>query len=76
VRPASEGGGLFAMIEGLLLLALLAAAGTGAAWLLTQGSEAVFMWRGYHIVAARCVAGLLVLHVVAVSLHFIDLVRD
>jgi hypothetical protein len=30
--PAAEGGGLFALIEGLLLLALLAAAVTGAAW--------------------------------------------
>jgi len=34
----SEGGGLFAAIEGLLLLAVLLAAVTGAAWFLVQGS--------------------------------------
>jgi len=37
-RPMSEGGGLFAAIEGLLLLAVLLAAVTGAAWFLVQGS--------------------------------------
>lgn len=75
-RPGSEGGGLFAALEGLLLLALLAAAVTGALWFLTRGTDAAVAWRGHHILAARGFTGLMVLHVLAVSLHFVDLVRD
>lgn len=75
-RPGSEGGGLFAAIEGLLLLALLATALTGALWFLGGGTEAVIAWRGHHILAARGLIVLMVMHVVAVSLHFVDLVRD
>jgi len=75
-RPGSEGGGLFATIEGLLLLALFAAAASGAAWFLTQGSESAVLWRGHHIFAARSFAGLMLLHVVAVSMHLLDFVRD
>jgi hypothetical protein len=75
-RPGSEGGGLFATIEGLLLFALLAAGGSGALWFLAQGSEAAALWRGHHIVAARCLVAMMLLHIVAVSLHFLDLVRD
>jgi hypothetical protein len=75
-RPGSEGGGLFATIEGLLLLTLIATAMTGTLWLLTQGTEAAVLWRGHHIVAARCFTVLMLLHVVAVSLHLVDLVRD
>jgi len=75
-RPGSEGGGLFATIEGLLLLALFAAAASGTAWFLMQGSDSAVLWRGHHILAARSFAGLMLLHVVAVSLHLLDLVRD
>ena len=75
-RPGSEGGGLFAAIEGLLLLALLAAAITGALWFLGRGTEAAIAWRGHHILATRGFAGLAILHVLAVSLHVVDLVRD
>ena len=75
-RPGSEGGGLFAAIEGLLLLALLAAAITGALWFLGRGTEAAIAWRGHHILAARGFTGLAILHVLAVSLHVVDLVRD
>jgi hypothetical protein len=75
-RPGSEGGGLFAAIEGLLLLALLAAALTGALWFFGRGTDAAIAWRGHLISAARGLTGLMVLHVVAVSLHFVDLVRD
>jgi hypothetical protein len=75
-RPGSEGGGLFAAIEGLLLLALVAAALSGALWFFERGSDAAVAWRGHHIVAARGFAVLLGLHVLAVSLHVIDLVRD
>ena len=75
-RPSSEGGGLFAAIEGLLLLALLAAALTGALWFCGRGTDAAITWRGHHILAARGLIALMVIHVVAVSLHFVDLVRD
>lgn len=74
--PAAEGGGLFGFIEGLLLVALLATAVTGAAWFFTQGSGGALAWRGHHIYAARGLIGLLVLHVVTVSLHLLDFVRD
>ncbi|HET9025528.1 MAG TPA: cytochrome b/b6 domain-containing protein [Burkholderiaceae bacterium] len=75
-RPGSEGGGLFASIEGFLLIALLAAAFTGAAWFVNQGSDAAVAWRGHHIVAARGVGALMLMHVLAVALHLVDLVRD
>jgi cytochrome b561 len=72
-RPGAEGGGLFGCIEGLLLLALLVTATTGTAWLATQGSDDALAWRGAHIVAARALIGLLVLHVVTVATHLLDL---
>jgi len=34
------------------------------------------LWRGHHIFAAHCFAVLMLLHLFAVSLHFVDLVRD
>jgi len=74
--PAAEAGGLFGFIEGLLLIALLATAATGAAWFLTQGSDEALAWRAQHIYAARGFIGLLVLHVVTVSLHLLDFVRE
>jgi hypothetical protein len=74
--PSSEGGGLFGLIEGLLLLILLATGLTGAGWLATQGSGAALAWREYHCVAAYGTIGLLALHVVTVSLHLLDLLRD
>lgn len=75
-RPASEGGGLFAAIEGLLLLVLLAVVLSGTLWWLARGGDAAVTWRAAHIAAAHGFVALLVLHVIAVSLHFIDLVRD
>ena len=74
--PASEGGGLFGLIEGLLLVLLVATAASGVAWLLTQGSAQALAWRDYHILAARGLIGLLVLHVLSVATHLLDLVRD
>lgn len=74
--PAAEGGGLFGFIEGLLLLALVATAVTGAAWFLAQGSSEALAWRASHVFAARGLIGLLALHVVTVSLHLLDFVRD
>lgn len=74
--PASEGGGLSGLIEGLLLVALIATAATGVAWLLAQGSVDALAWRGHHILAARLFIGLLVLHVLMVATHLLDLLRD
>jgi hypothetical protein len=64
------------MIEGLLLLALLAAGATGALWFLSQGSEAAALLREQHILAARAFAVLLLLHLAGVALHLLDFVRD
>jgi cytochrome b561 len=74
--PAAESGGLFGLVEGLLLLALAATGVTGVAWLLAQGSDYALAWRDLHAFAARGFAGLLLLHVVTVSLHLLDFVRD
>lgn len=74
--PAAESGGLFGMIEGLLLIALLATGLTGAAWFFTQGSDAALAWRATHLYVARGMIGLLALHVLTVSLHLLDFVRD
>lgn len=74
--PAVEGGGLFAMLEGLLLLALLATGLTGLGWLAVQGSPVAMDWADVHTLCARVFAGLLLLHVLAVGSHLIDLVRD
>jgi cytochrome b561 len=74
--PASEGGGLFGLIEGLLLLALLAAATTGAVWYLGQGSDAALEWRAHHQFAARTLIALLLLHVAAVGTHLLEFLRD
>jgi hypothetical protein len=71
--PAAESGGLFAAIEGLLLVALLAVALTGAAWFLVQGSAEAVAWRGHHIIAARALIGLIVAHVLAVASHLLEL---
>ena len=74
--PAAEGGGLFGLIEGLALVALVVAGATGAAWFATQGSGEALAWRAFHLWTARALIGLLVLHVVTVSLHLLDFVRD
>ncbi len=73
--PSAEGGGLFAMIEGLLLVAFIVTAVSGAAWALNQGTDLVMAWRAHHILAAHVFAGLLVLHVLAVASHLLDFVR-
>jgi hypothetical protein len=74
--PAAEGGGLFGTIEGLLLLALVAAGMSGVVWFLLQGSDAALTWRLWHIVFARILIAAGVLHVLAVASHLLDFVRD
>lgn len=74
--PTAEGGGLFALIEGLLLLATLATGLTGVAWLALAGTPEAVAWRSYHILAAQGMIALLVLHVITVSLHLLDFIRE
>jgi cytochrome b561 len=71
--PSAEGGGLFAVIEGLLLLALLLVGISGAAWFLLQGSADAVAYRAVHVVSARVLAGLIVAHVLAVATHLLEL---
>jgi hypothetical protein len=74
--PSNEGGGLFGAIKGLLLAALLATAATGVAWLVYTGSPEAVGWREAHLVAARAMAVLLVLHIIAASLHLVEFIRE
>lgn len=74
--PTVEGGGLLPMLEGLLLLALLAAGATGAAWFLVQATETAAALREWHIVAARAFAALMLAHLAGVALHLLDFVRE
>jgi cytochrome b561 len=71
--PSAESGGLFATIEGLLLVALLAVGLTGIAWWAMQGASDALAWRGAHVVCARVLVGLIVAHVLAVATHLIEL---
>lgn len=74
-RPMSEGGGLLATLEGLLLIALLAAAFSGTVWLALQGGSAALALRDVHIVCARTCAALALAHLAGVALHLVDLLR-
>lgn len=74
--PASESGGLFGLVEGMLLAALILTGATGAAWYFAQGTDAALQWREHHQIAARGLIGLLAVHVVTVSLHLVEFVRD
>lgn len=71
--PSAEPGGLFAVIEGLLLLALLVVALTGAAWFMLQSSAEALTCRTVHVMAARVLLGLIVAHVLAVASHLYEL---
>ncbi len=68
--------GITGAIEGLLLVAIVAAGATGAMWFLRQGSADVMAWRSWHLVATRVLIGVGVAHVLAVASHLLDLVRD
>jgi hypothetical protein len=74
--PSAEGGGLFAVIEGLALLAMFITAATGVGWFVLQGASEALTWREAHVVAARILVGTAALHVVTVSLHLLELIRD
>lgn len=74
--PGNEGAGLFSIIKGLLLLALLATGLTGVMWLWTAGSQDAVAWRGWHIVSARVLIGALVAHILATLAHVFDFMRQ
>jgi hypothetical protein len=74
--PAAGGAGLFSTLQGLLLLALLAAALTGLGWFLSEGSRAALAWRDWHALSANLFGGLFLLHVLAASVHLLDFLRD
>lgn len=74
--PGNEGGGLFSIIKGLLLLALLATAITGALWLWTAGTRDAVAWRGWHLDSVRVLVVFLVLHILATVAHIIDFMRQ
>jgi cytochrome b561 len=71
--PSAESGGIYALVEGLLLVALLAAVVTGVGWFLSQGGPDALSWRTGHIVSARVLIGLAVAHVLAVASHLLEL---
>lgn len=74
--PSAEGNGLFPTIKGLTILALVASALTGLGWFLTEGTREVIAWRDAHVIAARILVVILVVHVLAVAAHILELLRD
>ncbi len=70
--PAADGPGLYGAIKGLLLLALLATALTGAGWSLAQGSDAALGLRELHQGAVKLLLVTGAAHVLAVASHLLD----
>jgi hypothetical protein len=64
--------GITGVIEGLLLLALIATGVTGALWFMTQGAAEALAWRAWHAGAARVLIAVSVAHVLAVTAHLLD----
>lgn len=73
--PSAEGGGLLALVEGLLLLAVVATGLTGVLWLATAGTNEALAWRQWHIGAARATVALLAAHLAGVVAHWLQLAR-
>jgi hypothetical protein len=71
--PSAEGGGLFGVLEGLLLLALLVVGVSGAAWFAMQGGAEAIACRDVHVVGARVLVGLVLAHLLAVATHLLEL---
>jgi len=68
--------GVTGAIEGLALVALVVTGATGATWYLLQGSSDAVAWRDWHILSARALIGVGIAHLLAVSSHLLDMVRD
>jgi cytochrome b561 len=64
--------GIGGTIEGLLLLALITTAATGALWFVLQGSADALTWRNLHVYSARALIAVGVAHVLAVAAHLLD----
>jgi len=74
--PQPGGAGLFSLIEGLVLVLLVAAALTGLGWFLLEGSRAAMAWRDWHIVTADVLVAGMILHAVAASLHLLEFLLE
>ena len=74
--PQPGGAGLFSLIEGLVLVLLVATALTGLGWFLLEGSRAAMVWRDWHIVAADALIVGMIVHAVAASLHLLEFLHD
>lgn len=74
--PGSEGSGLFAAVQGLLLLAMVAASLTGLGWWWTEGTAAALDWHTAHVLAGRAAAVLLGLHLLTSLAHLVEFIRD
>lgn len=74
--PPADGPGLYGAIKGLLLLAMLVTALTGAAWLVADGAQAALTLREWHTAAVRVLIILLLVHAAAVASHLLELMRD
>ncbi|MDF0533163.1 cytochrome b/b6 domain-containing protein [Shewanella yunxiaonensis] len=74
--PAAGGVGLFSLIEGLTMIALLAVCFSGCMWFFEQGSKDALFWRGWHHSLIYVFVTLLILHVLCALSHLLDLIRD
>jgi hypothetical protein len=74
--PSADGPGLYGAIKGVLLLAMLATAITGAGWALAQGTDLALGLRDMHQGAVRLLLVAGAAHVLAVASHLVDLVRS
>lgn len=74
--PQPGGAGLFSLIEGVVLVLLVATALTGLGWFLLEGSRAAMAWRDWHIVTADILVAGMILHAVAASLHLLEFLLE
>ncbi|TCN88901.1 cytochrome b/b6 domain-containing protein [Shewanella fodinae] len=74
--PAAGGVGLFSLVEGLTMVALLAVCFSGGMWFFEQGSNEALFWRSWHHSFVYLFITLLILHVVCALSHLLDLIRD
>jgi len=74
--PQPGGAGLFSLIEGLVLVLLVATALTGLGWFVLEGSRAAMAWRDWHIVAADALVVGMVVHAIAASLHLLEFLLE
>lgn len=73
--PLAGGAGLFSVLEGLLILALLACCVTGALWFFQHGGDNALFWRGVHGGLAAGFIVLLALHALFAALHLVASMR-